>query len=292
MAVLVKALQQLIRRMRVLIYGARGWIGEQFVSLFKEHKIEFVIGTKKSNYEDEIKTSGCSHVIACIGRTHGGKFTTIDYLEQPGKLRENINDNLYSPIIIANACREMNIHFTYLGTGCIFKYDDTMPPGGFSEESAINFYGSSYSTVKGFTDQILKSYDNVLNLRIRLPITSQNNPRNLITKITSYDKICSVPNSVTVLPVMLPYILKMMEKRTSGTHNLTNPGVISHNEILSMYRSIVDPKFTWKNFSEDDMTSKRSNTRLDTSKIEKMFPDIPGVKEAVRGCLLDSLKNS
>ena len=37
----------------------------------------------------------------------------------------------------------MNIHLTYLGTGCIFKYDKNHPFGqeinGFTEESDPNF---------------------------------------------------------------------------------------------------------------------------------------------------------
>ena len=96
MATVIKVINQLLKRMNILIYGSRGWIGTQFISLLKEHTIDFVIGNARDNYEDEIQSSGCSHVFACIGRTHGGNFTTIDYLEQPGKLKENINDNLYS----------------------------------------------------------------------------------------------------------------------------------------------------------------------------------------------------
>ena len=63
-----------------------------------------------------------------MGRTHGTrdgkKFTTIDYLEHPEKLHENINDNLFSPLSLALLCQQRNIHFTYIGTGCIFTYDD------------------------------------------------------------------------------------------------------------------------------------------------------------------------
>ena len=44
-----------------------------------------------------------------------------------------------------------------------------------------NFFGSSYSVVKGFTDRLMKLYDeNVLNLRIRMPITGEQNSRNFI----------------------------------------------------------------------------------------------------------------
>ena len=55
--------------------------------------------------------------------------------------------------------------------------------------------------------------DSVLNLRIRMPITDSVNTRNFITKITTYEKVCSVPNSMTVLPELLPYVLKMMKEK-------------------------------------------------------------------------------
>ena len=60
------------------------------------------------------------------------------------------------------------------------------------------------SIVKGFTDRLMKlNNTNVLNLRIRMPINDTYNPRNFITKITNYEKVCSISNSMTVLPDLL-----------------------------------------------------------------------------------------
>ena len=188
----------------------------------------------------------------------------------------------------------MGIHYTYLGTGCIFEYDSEHPYGqeifGFTEESKPNFFGSSYSIVKGFTDKLLHNFeDSVLNLRIRMPITADNNPRNFISKITKYSKICSIPNSMTVLPDFYPIILDLMEKDFKGTLNLTNPGLISHNEMLEMYKEIVDKDFTWENFSIEEqdniLASKRSNNFLDTSKLEEMYPEVLNIKDSVRKIL-------
>ena len=54
-------------------------------------------------------------------------------------------------------------------------------------------------------------HKNVLNLRIRMPITGDMNSRNFITKITTYEKICSIKNSMTVLPELLPKVIDMMK---------------------------------------------------------------------------------
>ena len=251
--------------MKLLIYGSNGWIGNQFIEILKTNNIEYICGTARVDNDvdlkEEILKNKPTNIISFIGRTHGKiedkVYSTIDYLEQPYKLKENVRDNLFSPILLALIAKEYGIHYTYLGTGCIFKYDDDHPfekeENGFTEESQPNFFGSSYSIVKGFTDKFMKQFENtVLNLRIRMPITGEMNSRNFITKITTYEKICSIKNSMTVLPELLPIVLDMINKNITGTINLTNPGLISHNEILNMFKEIVDSDFKYTNFTLDE----------------------------------------
>ncbi len=288
--------------MKILVYGSKGWIGQQFISILKINNIDFTEGKSRidneTNLTDEINFVSPTHIVSFIGRTHGKigdkEYTTIDYLEQEGKLYENIRDNLYSPLLLSQICTSKKIHYTYLGTGCIFKYDDRHPfeeeINGFNENSMPNFFGSSYSIVKGFTDRIMKSFEsNVLNLRIRMPITGEENSRNFITKIVNYEKVCSISNSMSVLPELLPLVIKMMEQNITGTINLTNPGLISHNEILEMYKKIVDPTFTWNNFTQEEqrkiLDADRSNNFLDTTKLQSLFPEVKNIKESVRECL-------
>ena len=308
--------------MKVLVYGHAGWIGTQFVELLQKEKhtnddascatdFDFALG--ESRVDDtpslckELDKVAPSHVVSFIGRTHGTigatKYTTIDYLEQPGKLVENVKDNLFSPISLALACKERNIHYTYLGTGCIFSYKnmeaiinpnraDSNSDIGFNEDDIPNFFGSGYSIVKGFTDRLMHQLSgNVLNLRIRMPIVASECPRNFITKIVNYSKVCSVPNSMSVLDELLPIVLKMLKSRLVGTINLTNPGVISHNEILEMYQTHVDPQFTWNNFSVEEqrkiLACDRSNNYLDTTALETFAPEVRCIKDAVE----DTIKN-
>ena len=314
--------------MKILVYGHAGWIGTQFVELLQKEKekekytdndaIDFVLGNSRVDDTPELCKEldevGPSHVISFIGRTHGTigatKYTTIDYLEQPGKLVENVKDNLFSPISLALACKERNIHYTYLGTGCIFSYknieaiinpltnnthdsySDSNLEKGFHEHDIPNFFGSSYSIVKGFTDRLMHQLsENVLNLRIRMPIVASECPRNFITKIVNYSKVCSVPNSMSVLDELLPIVIKMLKKRLVGTINLTNPGVISHNQILEMYQKYVDPQFTWNNFNIEEqrkiLACDRSNNYLDTTVLETFAPEMRCIKHAVE----DIIKN-
>jgi len=286
----------------ILLFGSNGWIGSKVIQLLKDNHISVLPASCRADNIADIRKEICdslvpiTHIMSFIGRTHGmyenEKITTIDYLEKPGKLVDNVRDNLYAPVSLALLCKELNIHFTYLGTGCIFEYDEEHPYGcektGFSEESFPNFYGSSYSIVKGFTDQLMKQLP-VLNVRIRMPITHEYNERNFITKITNYKKVCSIPNSMTVLNELLPLMIELMLRKEVGTINLTNPGVITHNEILEMYKEIVDPAFTWKNFTQEEqntiLLSKRSNNCLDTTLLQTYFPHVKSIKESVQEML-------
>ena len=294
--------------MLVLVYGGNGWIGKQFLDILYQNKIDYLLGYSRVDniieVKKELQLHQPTHIVSFIGRTHGTidnqVYSTIDYLEQPNKLHENIRDNLFSPLSLAILCNSHNIHLTYLGTGCIFNYDDIHPYGlekdGFVEDDIPNFYGSSYSIVKGFTDRLMHLLpNNILNLRIRMPINTQYNSRNFITKITNYKQICSIPNSMSILPDLLPIVLDMMTNNITGTINLTNPGLISHNEILELYQEIVDPSFQWENFTlqEQDkiLDSKRSNNYLDTSKLQQLYPHIKSIKTSIKDILLEYKTN-
>jgi 3,5-epimerase/4-reductase len=280
----------------VLIYGHRGWIGSMYIDyLLLNHPWIKVIKANaridiRHEVLHEIKEYSPTHIFSLTGRTHGkinGELVnTIDYLEYPGKLVENVQDNLYGPLNLAIIAKEFGIHYTYLGTGCIFnsKGLDTESPQKFTEDCNPNYFGSGYSVVKGFTDKLMKNFD-VLNLRIRMPISSKLNDRNFINKITKYQFICSIPNSMTVLDDFFPIFTDLMIRKKTGTYNCTNPGVITHNQILEMYKQIINPSFTWKNMTLEEQSkilkSDRSNNYLDTTKIQKEFPKLKGIHDSV-----------
>lgn len=280
--------------MKILFFGSRGWIGKQFGDYLNSHGITYISTDVRADdekaVEEEIKLYSPTHIISFIGRTHGGEYNTIDYLELPGKLKDNLRDNLYSPVILSILCERYDIHYTYLGTGCIFSSDDPTT-SCIDDDEKPDFFGSSYSIVKGFTDRLQHLYPkNTLNLRIRMPIVNFQHDRNFLSKIFKYSKICSMPNSMTVLEDMFPVIMDMIKNKTTGTFNLVNKGLITHNEILEMYKKHIDKGFTWDNFSVEEqnaiLLSKRSNTQLSTDKLYSLYPDIPDIKTSVENCIM------
>ena len=278
--------------MRVLVYGGNGWIGQQFL---RNTGHTVILGNARpDDYETaaaEITEVAPDAVCSFLGRTHGPGASTIDYLEQPGKLYENMRDNFIAPIHLAQICEARRIQFVYLGTGCIYTYDGDKRV--FSEEDAPNFFGSSYSIMKGFTNTEMARFAHTLHLRIRMPISRECSSRNFIDKLVSYPNICSIPNSMTVLDDMWPILDRMIERRTVGTYNMVNPGLVEHNWVLEQYKSILDPTHVWKSVSYDEqmkfIKSHRSNNELTTTKLEAFCVAeglaLPGIKESIVRCL-------
>lgn len=119
-----------------------------------------------------------------------------------------------------------------------------------------------------------------------MPISSDlSNPRNFITKISHYNKVVNIPNSMTVLDELLPVAIEMAKRNVRGIWNFTNPGVVSHNEILQMYREHIDSNFKWENFNLEEqakvIVSPRSNNELDASKLKNEFPGLLSIKDSI-----------
>ncbi len=276
------------RNRKYLIWGGRGWIGSQFIDYMTKTfpNVSFILArTRLGQDVEEVRKElvefmyQIDGVICMTGRTSGPTNPTIDYLEDKEMLPVNIGDNLFSPVSLALLCKELNLYFVYLGTGCIFKYDETHPPNKFTSEDIPNYFGSGYSVVKGFTDRLMHQLP-VLNVRIRMPISAQAHSRDFITKIVNYKKVIDVPNSVTVLPTIFPVLAKLIESKKTGTVNMTNPGVISHVEILNMYKKYIDPNHNIQVFSQEEqrkiLKADRSNNEL-----QPFDPTMPSAREAV-----------
>jgi len=268
--------------MKVLLYGATGWIG----GYMKHYYPDAVIGQARldqpTSVVAEVAAVEPTHVILAAGLT--GR-PNIDWCEDHRK--EVIEVNVLGPSVLAQYCNRMGIHLTVFGTGCIYTYDSDHPIGGpgFTEEDRSNFDGSFYSRTKAFLETYLKELENVLVLRIRMPISSDLHHRSFLTKIRNYEKIVNIPNSVTILDDLIPLVPKMMEQGLTGVWNFVNPGPISHNEVLDAYKEIVDPDYTYTNFSLDDqakiLKAGRSNCHLDVSKLLAHF-NVPDARVSIR----------
>ncbi|XAR71458.1 hypothetical protein NMG60_11028723 [Bertholletia excelsa] len=273
---------------KFLIYGRTGWIGGLLGKYCKEGGIEFEYGMgrleNRSSLIEDIRRVRPTHVLNAAGVT--GR-PNVDWCETHKV--ETIRTNVVGTLNLADVCRQQGLLLVNYATGCIFQYDQTHPQGsgvGVTEDDRPNFTASFYSKTKVMVEDLLREYENVCSLRLRMPISSDlSNPRNFITKITRYNKVVNIPNSVTVLDELLPMSIEMAKRNCRGIWNFTNPGAISHNDILEMYKDHIDPEFKWTNFDLKEqkkvLAVPRSNTELDTCKLKKEFPHLLSIRESL-----------
>jgi len=277
---------------RVLVFGGKtGWIGGKMAELVEKNDgIEcFLANSRLENRNDveaELDSIKPSHVLMSAGIT--GR-PNIDWCEDHKP--ETIRVNVIGTLNVADLCYMKNIHCTIYATGCIFKYDEAHKLGsgvGFTEESLPNFAESFYSETKGYMEQLLKNYPNCLVLRVRMPISDDLFHRNFVTKIVKYERVVNIPNSMTVLHEMLPASLAMAQKGLTGVYNFTNPGVISHNQVLDLYKKYIDPTYTYKNFTVEEQAkvikAGRSNNELDTTKLMRDMPEGIVINDILTAC--------
>ncbi|POS86402.1 UDP-4-keto-6-deoxy-glucose-3 [Erysiphe pulchra] len=276
-----------------LIWGAQGWIAGQLKTLLESQGKE-VYGTtvrmeNRESVMNELDKYKPTHVLNVAGST--GR-PNVDWCEDHKE--ETIRNNVIGTTNLTDCCFLKNIHVTVFATGCIYVYDDAHPIGGpgFLESDPANFAGSFYSETKAHVEEILKNYSNTLILRLRMPVSDDLHPRNFVTKITKYERVVDIPNSNTILHELLPASILLAEHNEVGVYNFTNPGAISHNEVLGLFKEYVRPDFTWQNFSLEEQSkvikAGRSNCKLDAnklvSKLREYNYEIREVHEAYKAC--------
>ena len=81
------------------------------------------------------------------------------------------------------------------------------------------------------------------------------------------------------------YLLPLMEQGVVGPLNFCNPGTVSHRFIIDTYKKFqdADHKCTFITLDELDrmLPAERSQNKLDTSRLETLFPDVLTAEEAV-----------
>jgi len=271
-----------------LILGKNGWIGGKIIEILtSQGKTFFLSDSRTENRESliaEIDKYSPTHVLNCAGVT--GR-PNVDWCEDHKV--ETIRTNVIGCLNVADICAAKGIHHLLYATGCIFEYDEVHTIGGpgFLETDKPNFFGSFYSHTKAMVEDLLINYPTTCVLRVRMPISDDLSPRNFITKIIKYDKVVNVPNSMTVLTDLLPVSVAMADRKLVGIYNFCNPGAISHNEILDLYKQYVDPSYSYTNFSLEEqdkiLKAKRSNNTLDHEKLVAAVPDIkiPEIHESM-----------
>jgi len=202
---------------------------------------------------------------------------------------ETIEGNTILPLIIAEACQEKNIYLLHMGTGCIFY--GTNPTGQPWNEGDYANPVAVYTRAKYSADLVLETLPNVGIARIRMPIDDQSHPANLIDKLAKFEKVIDVENSLTVVPDMIKVFHELLEKKAVGIFHCTNPGSITHKEIMTLYEKYVDPQHKNEWITEGELVScglavkKRSNNIMRSIRLKEYGLEMREVHEAVEDAI-------
>ena len=266
--------------MKVIIFGAKGYMGQYFLSLYPDAVAPSVDIADSRAVVDVLEEHKPDVVINCAGKT--GR-PNVDWCETHKE--ETIHSNVLGPLVLIEECGKRDVYLVQIGTGCVYSGDSSKE---FTETDPPNFFGSFYSRSKGVIDQLLNDFP-VLNIRLRMPFDGTGSERNLINKIKKYDRLLDTENSMTYIPDMLSAVGQLIEKKATGPYNIINPGAMTPYRIMELYKEIVDPSHTFELLKEEDLPevafAGRSSCVLSGKKLESEGIVMKPVEEAVREAL-------
>lgn len=263
-------------------------LGGGFVSAHLPYPIiRDKVELSEKNIESILDTYRPDILVNCIGKT--GR-PNIDWCEL--NKGETVAINTALPIMLATMCEKKSIRLIHIGSGCIFfgyKNDNL----GWKEDDATNPL-SFYSRTKYACDMAIGEMPNVSVLRIRMPISSKNNPRNFINKIRNYSHIIDMPNSVTFLDDFVPVVDKVISNNLSGIYHIVNPEPLSAVDVIEEYKKYF-PDHVYEIISELELNNLtnaiRSNCILDTTKAKKNGIILAPSREALVSCMKQYVMN-
>jgi dTDP-4-dehydrorhamnose reductase len=279
---------------KILLFGSSGYIGSEFATQLGVQSVaapSYRDITSRADVEALIYQTSPSAVINAAGYT--GK-PNVDACEDHKD--ECYHGNVTFPVWIASACNKLNVPFGHVSSGCIYNGHDKI----YTEEDAPDFSFvqnncSYYSGTKAECEMQLKQYNNAYVWRLRIPFDHNNNPRNYITKMLTYDKILNLPNSVSHRSEYVAACIKIMQQQLlPGTYNVTNPGSITATrlfELIKQYRpefsKCIDSKKYFKDVAEFSQYARapRSNCVLDTNKLSLAGITMSPVEDIIIDCI-------
>ncbi len=277
--------------------GPKGWLAQKFAAFLSspagEAELSSVDITDAAAVARELDRVQPAIVLNAAGKTGGPTVSpsgqhghNIDWCEEHKP--ETMKANVVGPVELVNACKARNIRLVHLSSGCIFQGRGHLATG-FREDDAVA-PPSFYSWTKYWADQYLTAAwpEGVLIVRLRMPVDVEPSPRNLMDKLKKYPKIIDEENSVSVVPDLVSATKQLMEQGAVGIYHVTNPGSVTHRELMALYREFVDPQHSCEFISTEELyrlglaRAGRSNCVLNTDKLIRAGVKIPPIKERIR----------
>ena len=259
--------------MNIAILGA-GFIGNYVKEYISQKHLAYLLNQTDDKYivpgrlREFIKTHKIDVVINTCGYTG---YPNVDGCEDNKPQCTFYNINL--PLIIEDECKAANVNFINISSGCIYTgYDKD-----FTEEDKPNFGihnpdSSFYSKTKHLSEMFLdKDFTNII--RIRMPVTSRMDHKNLLSKLKKYDNIIDFKNSKTDVGRLCEFVEVVAENFKPGIYNAVHGKTLSTKEVTDIMTEYGLQNDKWKFVPYEDLPIKanRSNCILDNNKAKRDF---------------------
>lgn len=236
-----------------------GYIGQQIAKELKEQGLPFEWYTHQQ-------------------RLHLGTRVIINAAGYTGKPNVDACESDKQNCVYGNVVFPMQLEMNYPNTpivhitsGCVYTgYKE----GGWTEDDEPNFHfqnGSFYSGTKALFQKMLNPNYKSYLLRIRLPFGDEDNPKNYLTKLKSYNKLVDFENSISyindVAKVAVYFALWLPKP---GVYNVCNPGTVTTRQVADMM-GLQKQWYTNEEF-EASVVAPRSNCNMSSELLQKIFP--------------------
>ena len=268
--------------MKVLILDeGKNLISNALKKYLTQENIRFCTLNDITKLSNAITDNNITHVIYDYRRSYGNHIWNTSYIET--HLEENLKYNLYYSIQVCNICKNMNVHVTYIGEGCVFSNSNSTEP---------DLKVSNHSLMNIYTEKILNElYPDILYLRIRYPITADFKPNCHLMKLISFTNILDTDNSITIIEDMMPIMLEMLQKQVKGIFNFFGKHYINSIETiiqLKTFDSLINFKVMTENVHNNKI-GKRSNGIFDNTSLETFCNEnkliLPSSSQSLINCL-------
>ena len=220
--------------MKIIIIG-RGQVGTALRDALSENEIHHWLKDIDDLSALEISEIKPDAIINAAGKSD------LKWCEE--NPRETFRCNIEAPVRLFQRITSVNsstthpIRFLHFSSGCIWDgpYDEHGKPFTPNHPARPAAY---YSWTKAACDALLLGEDprNVAILRPRQVYSLQHSPRNTISKLSSYARLVTTPNSMSSMDVIIKTIRHCLSSMTdwSGIWNIYDKGITTPFEVGKM----------------------------------------------------------
>ena len=259
--------------MNIAVLGS-GFIGKYLNSYLSDNHLTYLLNQTDDQYHvphrlrEFIKTHKIDVVVNTCGYTG---YPNVDACED-----NKASCTLYNitvPLVIEEECKAANAKFINVSSGCIYTgYDKDYVEDDEPNFGIYNPDSSFYSKTKHLSEMFLdKDFTNII--RIRMPVTSKMDHKNLLSKLNKYDNIIDFKNSKTDVVKLCQFIEVVVENFKPGIYNAVHNKTLTTREVTEIMAEHGLQNDNWKfiPYEDLDIQANRSNCVLDNSKAKKDF---------------------